>query len=63
MIGLAYPENVASRRVLEKAGMRFTGITGDYSDEELARYESNADSPMNDGGSAPTPGPGAPAGH
>jgi ribosomal-protein-alanine N-acetyltransferase len=42
IIGLAYPENAASRRVLEKAGMRFTGITDDYFDEELARYESKA---------------------
>jgi hypothetical protein len=25
--------------VLEKAGMEFTGITTDYFDEELARYE------------------------
>ena len=42
IIGLAYPENGASRRVLEKAGMQFTGITTDYFDEELARYRCSA---------------------
>lgn len=42
IIGLAYPENAASRRVLEKAGMQFTGITVAYFDEELARYEISA---------------------
>lgn len=42
IIGLAYPENTASRRVLEKAGMQFTGITSDYFDEQLVRYESKA---------------------
>jgi ribosomal-protein-alanine N-acetyltransferase len=63
IIGLAYPENVASRRVLEKAGMRFTGITSDHFDEELARYEIIAESLGTMAGSAPTPGPGAPAGH
>jgi ribosomal-protein-alanine N-acetyltransferase len=39
IIALAAPENTASRRVMEKAGMRFEGITGDYyQGSELALY-------------------------
>lgn len=38
IVGRAYPENLASRRVLEKAGLTFLGIRADGGDE-LAWYE------------------------
>lgn len=39
IIALAVPENAASRRVMEKVGMRFEGITtGFYGGSELALY-------------------------
>lgn len=37
VIALAHPENVASRRVMEKIGMRFDRVT-EYFDMHVARY-------------------------
>jgi len=37
IIALAHPENLASRRVMEKLGMRFTG-PADYFGMQMARY-------------------------
>ncbi len=39
VIGLAYPENVASHRVMEKAGMRRIGLVTAYG-ARMVRYES-----------------------
>ena len=39
VIGLAYPENVASHRVMEKAGMRRVGLVTAYG-ARMVRYES-----------------------
>lgn len=38
VLGLAAPENIASRRVMEKLGMVYAGTTTDYYDAELALY-------------------------
>jgi RimJ/RimL family protein N-acetyltransferase len=38
IIGLAYPDNVASWRVLEKVGMRFVGTATYYGIEGLKKY-------------------------
>lgn len=38
VLGLAAPENVGSRRVMEKLGMGYAGTTTDYYDAELALY-------------------------
>ena len=38
VVGLAAPENVGSRRVMEKLGMGYAGTTSDYYDAELALY-------------------------
>ncbi|MBX3064699.1 MAG: GNAT family N-acetyltransferase [Anaerolineae bacterium] len=38
IIGLAVPTNIASRRVMEKIGMKFQGITRDYYNMEFALY-------------------------
>jgi ribosomal-protein-alanine N-acetyltransferase len=38
IIGLAYPDNVASWRVLEKVGMRFVGTANYYGIEGLKKY-------------------------
>jgi RimJ/RimL family protein N-acetyltransferase len=42
VIGLAYPENVASHRVMEKAGMRHTGTITAYG-ARMVRYEAGMD--------------------
>jgi RimJ/RimL family protein N-acetyltransferase len=39
VIGLAYPENVASHRVMEKAGMRHIGVVTAYG-ARMVRYEA-----------------------
>lgn len=39
VIGLAYPENIASHRVMEKAGMRRVGVVTAYG-ARMVRYES-----------------------
>jgi RimJ/RimL family protein N-acetyltransferase len=41
IIAVAYPENTASQRVMEKIGMRRQGLTSDYYDLELAMYSIN----------------------
>jgi len=41
IIGLAYPDNVASWRVLEKVGMRFVGTATYYGIEGLKKYLAN----------------------
>lgn len=41
IIGLAFPDNVASWRVLEKAGMRFVGTATYYGIEGLKKYLAN----------------------
>jgi len=41
IIGLAYQDNVASWRVLEKAGMRFVGNATYYGIEGLKKYLAN----------------------
>jgi ribosomal-protein-alanine N-acetyltransferase len=38
LVGVTFPENIASRKVLEKAGMKFIGISRAYN-EEVAKYE------------------------
>jgi [ribosomal protein S5]-alanine N-acetyltransferase len=41
IIGLVYPDNVASWRVLEKVGMRFVGTATYYGIEGLKKYLAN----------------------
>jgi len=38
IVALAVPENIGSRRVMEKIGMRFDGITAKYYGADLAAY-------------------------
>ncbi len=40
LIAVTYPENAASRRVLEKIGMTFVGETGAYYDVTSVLYQS-----------------------
>jgi ribosomal-protein-alanine N-acetyltransferase len=39
IIGLAYPENVGSRKGMEKIGMKYVGLTDDYYNATLTLYE------------------------
>lgn len=39
IIGLAYPDNVASRKGMEKIGMRYVGMTDRYYSTTLTMYE------------------------
>lgn len=41
ILALAVPENIGSRRVMEKVGMTFEGISIDYYDTALALYSVN----------------------
>lgn len=45
VIGLTFPENAASRRVLEKIGMEERGPTTDYYGLSLIKYEKVRDEP------------------
>jgi RimJ/RimL family protein N-acetyltransferase len=43
LLALAVPENTASRRVMEKIGMTFQGLTTDHYQAELALYQQTVD--------------------
>lgn len=43
IIGLAYPENVGSRKGMEKIGMNYVGLTEDYYNTSLTLYELKRD--------------------
>lgn len=48
IIAVAVPENIGSRRVMEKLGMAFVGLTTRYYDTELACYTLDAEAWQSD---------------